>query len=90
MDKKQLHETLEQLHAELQQIECVDETEQQTLQTLMADIEKLTGTHDSSHQHIYERLGEGLKEAIEQFEASHPRATMLMGQVADALAKIGI
>lgn len=89
MDKKQLHETLEQLHAELQRIESVDETEQQTLQKLMADIEKLTGSHDSA-QHLYERLGEGLKEAIEQFEASHPRATMLMGQVADALAKIGI
>jgi hypothetical protein len=90
MDKKQLHETLEQLHAELQQIECVDESEQQTLQKLMADIEKLTRSSDSAHQHVYERLGEGLRQGIEQFEASHPRATMLMGQVADALAKIGI
>jgi hypothetical protein len=90
MDKTQLHETLEQLHGELQQIECVDESDRQTLQTLMADIEKLTGSRDSSQHHLYERLGEGLKEGIEQFEASHPRATMLMGQVADALAKIGI
>ena len=90
MDKKELHESLEQLHGELQQIECVDETERETLEKLMADIEKLTKSRDSSHQHLYERLGEGLKEGIEQFEASHPRATMLMGQVADALAKIGI
>ena len=90
MDKKQLHQTLEQLHGELQQIESVDETEQQTLQKLMADIEKLTGSHDSAHQHVYEGLGEGLKQGIEQFEASHPTATRLMGQVADALAKIGI
>jgi NAD-dependent SIR2 family protein deacetylase len=90
MDKNQLHETLEQLHGELQQIECVDEAEQQTLKKLMADIEKLTRSRDSSQHHLYERLAEGLKEGIEQFEASHPRATMLMGQVADALAKIGI
>ena len=90
MDKTQLHERLEQLHRELQQIECVDETEQQTLQKLMSDIEKLTRSRDSSQQPAYERLGEGLRQGIEQFEASHPRATMLMGQVADALAKIGI
>lgn len=90
MDKKQLHETLEQLHNELQQIECVEENDRQTLEKLMADIEKLTGSRDSTHEHAYERLGEGLREGIEQFEASHPRATMLMGQVADALAKIGI
>lgn len=90
MDKKQLHETLEQLHAELQQIESVDENERQILQTLMADIQKLTRSLDSDEQHAHEGLGEGLKQGIEQFEASHPRATMLMGQVADALAKIGI
>jgi NAD-dependent SIR2 family protein deacetylase len=90
MDKTQLHETLEQLHGELQQIECVDEADQQTLQKLMADIEKLTQSRDSSQHHLYERLAEGLKEGIEKFEASHPRTTMLMGQVADALAKIGI
>ena len=61
MDKTQLHEALEQLHGELQQIECVDEADRQTLQKLMADIEKLTGSRDSSHHHLYERLGEGLK-----------------------------
>jgi len=39
---------------------------------------------------VPDRLGEGLKEGIELFEASHPQATMLMGQVIDALAKMGI
>jgi len=90
MDKNQLHEALEQLHGELQQIECVDEADRQTLEKLMADIHKLTRSGDSEHEHSYERLAEGLREGIERFEASHPTATMLMGQVADALAKIGI
>lgn len=90
MDKTQLHERLEQLHGELQQIECVDESERQTLEKLMADIEKLTGARETAHEHLYDRLGEGLREGIERFEASHPRATMLMGQVADALANLGI
>ena len=90
MDKNQLHETLEQLHSELEKIEWVDEADRQTLEKLTADIQKLTRSGDSEHEHSYERLAEGLREGIERFEASHPTATMLMGQVADALAKIGI
>lgn len=90
MDKTQLHETLEQLHGELQQIECADEADRQILEKLMTDIEKLTGSRETAHEHLYDRLGEGLREGIERWEASHPRVTMLMGQAADALAKIGI
>jgi uncharacterized protein DUF4404 len=57
----------------------------------MSDIKKLIETEDQRDQHnVYERLGDGLKEGIEKLEASHPQATMLMGQVADALAKMGI
>ena len=89
MDKERLQTTLEQLHDELQQIESVDENERQILQKLMSDINKLVEAGDSDQQHVA-RLDEGLREGIERFEASHPRATMLMGQVVDALAKIGI
>jgi NAD-dependent SIR2 family protein deacetylase len=90
MDKKQLHNRLEELHGELQQIESVDDGEQQLLQKLMSDIKKLTDAGESEHHHVPDQLGEGLKEGVELFEASHPRATMLMGQVIDALAKMGI
>lgn len=90
MDKQQFDRTLEQLHDELQQIESVDETERQLLRQLMSDIRKLTRSEDSDQLHAPERLVEGLTEGIERFEASHPQATMLMGQVIDALAKMGI
>jgi hypothetical protein len=89
MDKERLHTTLEQLHGELQQIESVDENERQLLQKLTSDIKKLLEAGESDHHHV-ERLDEGLREGIELLEASHPRATMLMGQVIDALSKIGI
>ena len=87
---KELETRLEQLHGELQQIESVDEREQQLLRTLMSDIKKLTKHREGDDQLAPDKLGEGLKEGIELFEASHPRATMLMGQVIDALAKMGI
>jgi len=90
MDKQELHNRLEQLHRELQQIESVDEGEQQLLQTLMSDIKKLIEAGESDHLHVSDRLGNRLKEGIELFEASHPQTTMLMGQAIDALAKMGI
>ena len=90
MNKQELHNRLEQLHGELQQIESVDAGEQQLLQGLMGDIKKLIEAGESDHRHVSGRLGDGLKEGIERFEASHPQATMLMGQAIDALAKMGI
>ncbi|MEK6406370.1 MAG: DUF4404 family protein [Acidobacteriota bacterium] len=87
MDRQRLHNRLEQLTGELQQVESVDENERQILQKLMNDIKKLVEEGESDQHHV-DRLGEG--EGIELLEASHPRATMLMGQVIDALAKIGI
>jgi chaperonin cofactor prefoldin len=90
MDKQQLQPRLEELHNELKQIDSVDENERQVLQKLIGDINKLIEAGDTDQHHVYDRLGEGLREGIERLEASHPRATMLMGQVIDALAKIGI
>jgi len=90
MDKVEFHHQLEQLHEELQQIDSVDVRGQQLLQTLMGDIEKLIKSRESDQEYVSDRLGEGLKDGIELFEASHPRTTMLMGQVIDALSKMGI
>ena len=90
MSKVELNHQLERLHEELQQIDSVDEQGQQLLQKLMSDIQKLIDSGDRSQKDVSERLGEGLKDGIELFEASHPQATMLMAQVIDALQKMGI
>jgi len=90
MDKVEFHHQLEKLHEELQQIDSVDARGQQLLETLMSDIEKLINAGERDQEYVSDRLGEGLKDGIELFEASHPRTTMLMGQVIDALSKMGI
>jgi Domain of unknown function (DUF4404) len=90
MNKVELHQQLERLHEQLQQIDSVDERGQQLLQTLMSDIEKLINAGERDREDVSDRLGEGLKDGIELFEASHPQATMLMAQVVDALQKMGI
>ena len=90
MDKQQLRDRFEELHKELKQINSVDEDERKILKKMIGDINKLIEADDTDQHQAYDRLGEGLREGVERFEASHPRATMLMGQLADALAKIGI
>jgi DNA repair exonuclease SbcCD ATPase subunit len=90
MDKQQLHKRLEELHAELQQVDSVDAGERETLQQLRSDIQELLAQKEGASSHQYKGLAERLREDIEQLEASHPQATLLMGQVIDLLAKIGI
>ena len=89
MDKQTLRGQLEELHAELQQVESLDANEREMLQNLARDVQEALRREDDSIQH-YSSLGDRLREVIAQVEASHPRATMLMRQVIDELAYLGI
>ena len=89
MNRQHLQDSLQKLHNELQQIDSIDANERQLLQSLLSDINELIdagGKTDSGTEQLTERLRDG----IALLEASHPQATLLMGQVIDALAKLGI
>ncbi|HKO41857.1 MAG TPA: DUF4404 family protein [Pyrinomonadaceae bacterium] len=88
MNKKQLHEKLQQLHAELDQVECSD-NQREILQKVASDIQVLLARQDEGAEH-YRDLGERLKEAVAQLEASHPEATLRIRQMIDQLAYLGI
>ncbi len=89
MDKQEFHRKLEQLHAELQDAAPPDSNDRETMQKLSEDIRKIL-EQEESETHHYQSLSERLKEAIAQVEASHPRVTLLMRQVIDQLAFMGI
>ena len=89
MDKQTLREQLRELHAELQQVESLDGNEREMLQSLATDVQEILRREDDRTQH-YSSLGDRLREVVAQVEASHPRATMLMRQVIDQLAYLGI
>jgi predicted transcriptional regulator len=90
MDAQHLHARLRQLHKELQQIESVDTDERRALQQLMADIHEILEKEEGHPIQKYSQLSEQLRDNVAQLEASHPTVTMLMGQVIDTLAKMGI
>ncbi len=89
MDKNKLHGQLEELHAELQQVESVDDSDREMLQRLTKDIRDVLERKDDHAEH-YHQLSGRLREAIARLEASHPKATRLMTQVIDQLSYMGI
>ena len=89
MDKQQLHEKLQQLHAELDQVEGSEGNEREILQRVASEIQDLLARQEEGAEH-YRDLGERLKEAVAQLEASHPEATLRIRQMIDQLAYMGI
>ena len=90
MDKQEFREQLQRLHERLHRIGSADESDRVLLQQLSSDIQGLLDHKEDYERHHYDSLSTRLKESIEKLEASHPNLTLLMGQIADALAKIGI
>ncbi|AFY99488.1 DUF4404 family protein [Calothrix sp. PCC 6303] len=90
MNRQNLDNKLQELHSQLQDIELVDENKRQSLEKLMVDIQELLEQEEEEEAHKYKRLGEGLRESVVQFEATHPTAAMLMGQTIDMLVQMGI
>lgn len=89
MDKQKLREQLQDLHTELQQVESLDAGEREMLQNLAKDVQKVLRQEGDQTQQ-YTSLGDRLREVVAQVEASHPRVTLLMRQVIDELAYMGI
>lgn len=89
MDHQKLRSDLQTLHSELRAINSVDEEEQRMLRLLDSDIEELLARDDDNLKPD-EDLHQRLSEALAQVEASHPRVTLLMREMVDSLAYLGI
>jgi regulator of replication initiation timing len=89
MEKQQLNEMLRKLHEELEQVESVDTTTLSVLATLKEDIQHLLAESTTASPEEQEPISERLGEAIDHFEADHPRLSMAIQHVLDSLAKMG-
>lgn len=89
MDRERLRHDLQKLHGELRTIQSLEPTEEGLLRQIEADIEALISSDDHKLQpdpEARERLSLGLA----QVEASHPRVMLLMRQMVDSLAYLGV
>lgn len=89
MNREQLREQLEHLHAELKQADALDPQQRELLLTRAHDIEQLL-KQEEIEPHHYRSLSERLSEDLAQLEASHPQITLLMRRAIDSLSYLGI
>jgi hypothetical protein len=83
MSAEHLRRMLENLHAELQSAETVDESSRELLREVDADIQSLLERSDAEKE-------ESLTLRLREFEERHPALTEAVGRVLDAIAKMGI
>lgn len=88
-EQQHLRQTLEQLHAELQRADALDDRSRELLRSVLDDIEDLLERAEKSGKRP-ESITERLRDAVGAFEETHPRLTEAIGGVVDALAKMGI
>ncbi len=88
MEQQKLRELLETLHKELEQVDSVDTTTVAVLTNLREDISKLV-SDDVGAMHENESLMQRMSEAVDHFEAGHPKLSMTIQHVLDSLANMG-
>jgi hypothetical protein len=84
MNNQELTELLRKLHDELDDIKDVDEKSLQLLRDLEKDIDEVLERSD--HDSILERL----REAIREFEVTHPSITAMLSEISNILNNAGI
>ena len=88
MPKEELRKTLQELQLELEKVhfDLVANRDQVTESIVLLE-EKL---REESFMSGDEYIAHEIKEALQNFEETHPRITDLVGRVSDLLSKMGI
>ena len=84
--RQKLEEVLEELHAQLESVENLDEEQVQKLRDAAQEIQSTLDQADVSSASLAQRL----EEATQQFSHSHPTLTTTVGRIADLLSQMGI
>jgi Domain of unknown function (DUF4404) len=89
MDHQKLRNDLRKLHGELRSIKSLDKDEQTMLRLLESDIEELL-MREGDNLKPDPDARQRLSEALARVDAAHPRVTLLVRQMVDSLAYLGI
>jgi len=89
MDKTDLQQTLDQIHAQLEHPEKLDPEQREMLEHLSKDIQEVLDTDDEVAAPDHPLIGR-LKRSIDHFEFTHPDLTLQMGKALDILSQGGL
>ncbi len=90
MEDDELLQLLEQVHAEIQRTETLDDKGRELLQHIGADINDLLTRVEDSPLQPHETLAKRLKDAVDHYEITHPHLTMLLSHLLDSLSSAGL
>jgi hypothetical protein len=89
MPRERLRQLVASLHEELERTPRVDAEGRQLLRELTGDIEELVG-HDAPVAAHRDSAAERVETAALRLEAEHPRLAGILGEIVDALGRLGI
>jgi hypothetical protein len=90
MTDNNLRTLLEGLHDELQRIESVDEKGRTLLRDLDADIRGLLQRSGEEDAQTDESLLDHFRSVMDHFEITHPKLTLALSEMMNALSNAGI
>ncbi len=90
MDSQQLRKQLEELHAELEETQSVDDDTRQTLAEIDRHIQMLLAGPDRAFTTRHHPLTARLRESLVGFETAHPNLVVNIERVLDAFNEMGI
>ncbi|MGB8644762.1 MAG: DUF4404 family protein [Anaerolineae bacterium] len=90
MNNQQLRKTLEELHAELEQTQNVDEDTAAVLADLDQDIRTLLKRPDQELVSKHHGLTASLRAALVNFEGTYPQLALYIERVLDGFNEMGI
>lgn len=90
MDKKELHDLLNKLHAEINNTKEVDEKGLDLLHDLEADIAALLKRSDENTEPLRPTIFKNMADTIIHFEVTHPTLTDQVAKISDILSGAGI
>ena len=90
MNEKNLRDLLKGVHDELQRVESVDEKGRVLLRDLDADIRDLLERSGDEEIRSNESVQKLLGSAMDHFEISHPKLTIAISEMLNALNNAGI
>ena len=89
MSDHNLHELIEKLEREIEQMEVTDEAGRERLRHLESDLRRLR-ERSKDDEETDEPMLERFQESIDHFETSHPELTMMISQMMTILSNAGI
>lgn len=90
MEDKDLDELLAELRDEIGRTETLDETKQESLRRLDADIQRLLERSEGEPHQAEPEMLEEWERSVDELEVEHPTLTNLISQVLNALSNAGI